>query len=706
VRQALRATLLVALACLFQERASRAEEPPYQPALVRRPDALRRYDVWLPMADAAHGYWLRVGLCGPYWDNPDPALCRGWNCLPIQSLTVGVVRPGRISTTLNGRLVEVQGVWADCTSLGFCSGLLARATSTLNSRVACTVPAGHDHVSVLFRQIIPPWGGRFTTQLDGDVIDSDCDTSYLGASANSRVSERVLSIAPSDSDRTLQVTLTTAAGRVLELCAVQSWSSVGTADPRAVDPADGLWLGNRLIESYTNCYAGLSVTYPHTPNTFTDCYRLCTPNTVDMVIGQDNGSGVGRFTAYGFHYSDSDYPFTVTSPPTSSVDGGASCILAAAPTDEGAMQYGAVRVGDTITIACSGTCGAGGATSVTFGQEFTAHGVSLPSSVSFTNSAAAPVVYLPTLSGADRSTTLGLPQLAFDVTIPPAPDVYTLPPLTTFQLPAASVDVAIHGNPWVVQLTGSAASYFLASAGASKVYIKQAGFETPASGVTWHLSGSISVRTAATYSIEADAVGQGSVDFNPPGGTYLSGTSVQIMAHAAPGWQFDHWSGDLTGSTNPISVVMDGNKSILATFTQYPYDLSVYAVGRGSVAVSFPSGSPPPGTLAELTARPAPGWRFDHWLGDVSGNANPVDFALNNNMSVTAFFSLIGDLNNDNSVDFGDINSFVLALADPAAYASACPECLIGNADINSDNTVDFRDINPFVNLLTGNITP
>jgi carboxypeptidase T len=63
---------------------------------------------------------------------------------------------------------------------------------------------------------------------------------------------------------------------------------------------------------------------------------------------------------------------------------------------------------------------------------------------------------------------------------------------------------------------------------------------------------------------------------------------------------------------------------------------------------------------------------------------------------------LSGDLNCDGTVDFGDINPFVLILADPAAWQAAHPDCPWQNGDINGDGTVDFADINPFVGLLTG----
>jgi 6-phosphogluconolactonase (cycloisomerase 2 family) len=62
---------------------------------------------------------------------------------------------------------------------------------------------------------------------------------------------------------------------------------------------------------------------------------------------------------------------------------------------------------------------------------------------------------------------------------------------------------------------------------------------------------------------------------------------------------------------------------------------------------------------------------------------------------------LAGDLNCDGSVNFGDINPFVLILTDPLGWQIAYPTCPPANGDINADGTVGFGDINPFVALLT-----
>jgi len=62
-----------------------------------------------------------------------------------------------------------------------------------------------------------------------------------------------------------------------------------------------------------------------------------------------------------------------------------------------------------------------------------------------------------------------------------------------------------------------------------------------------------------------------------------------------------------------------------------------------------------------------------------------------------------GDLNCDGTVGFGDINPFVLYLADFAGWQAAYSGCPAVNGDINGDGVYpDFADINPFVALLTG----
>lgn len=61
-----------------------------------------------------------------------------------------------------------------------------------------------------------------------------------------------------------------------------------------------------------------------------------------------------------------------------------------------------------------------------------------------------------------------------------------------------------------------------------------------------------------------------------------------------------------------------------------------------------------------------------------------------------------GDLNCDGGVDGFDIEAFVLALTDPAAYLLAYPGCHIENGDVNGDGSVNGFDVDRFVDLLGG----
>ncbi|TWT44890.1 Ser-Thr-rich glycosyl-phosphatidyl-inositol-anchored membrane family protein [Phycisphaerae bacterium RAS1] len=63
---------------------------------------------------------------------------------------------------------------------------------------------------------------------------------------------------------------------------------------------------------------------------------------------------------------------------------------------------------------------------------------------------------------------------------------------------------------------------------------------------------------------------------------------------------------------------------------------------------------------------------------------------------------ILGDMNCDGELNILDINPFVLALGDPAAYTAAFPNCNIALGDLNNDGEVNVLDINPFIAALGG----
>ncbi|MDD8025525.1 MAG: SBBP repeat-containing protein [Acidobacteriota bacterium] len=90
-------------------------------------------------------------------------------------------------------------------------------------------------------------------------------------------------------------------------------------------------------------------------------------------------------------------------------------------------------------------------------------------------------------------------------------------------------------------------------------------------------SGSISVTMNANKTVTANFIrvyeltitaGAGGTT-NPVPGTYTqdAGMSVSVQAIAAAGNQFENWSGDAAGSANPVTIILDRDKAIRASFS-------------------------------------------------------------------------------------------------------------------------------------------
>jgi hypothetical protein len=68
------------------------------------------------------------------------------------------------------------------------------------------------------------------------------------------------------------------------------------------------------------------------------------------------------------------------------------------------------------------------------------------------------------------------------------------------------------------------------------------------------------------YGLTVSIVGQGTVTKNPDNTHYHYGDTVILTADPDTDWVFSTWSGDATGSTNPKTITIDGNKTVTATF--------------------------------------------------------------------------------------------------------------------------------------------
>ncbi|MDZ7361898.1 MAG: alginate lyase family protein [candidate division KSB1 bacterium] len=166
---------------------------------------------------------------------------------------------------------------------------------------------------------------------------------------------------------------------------------------------------------------------------------------------------------------------------------------------------------------------------------------------------------------------------------------------------------------------------------------------------------------AGPFTITVNTVGSGAVTLNPRGGVYAGGTVVTLTASPASGFKFTGWSGGLTGSNNPATLMLTGDKTITATFTAV-YNLTVTAVGSGTVALNPPSGPYEVGQVVTLTAAPAADHQFVEWSGDLTGVTNPATITMNANKNVTAKFTAIGVVHEETQSG-GSSNSTVVTTA-------------------------------------------
>ena len=145
--------------------------------------------------------------------------------------------------------------------------------------------------------------------------------------------------------------------------------------------------------------------------------------------------------------------------------------------------------------------------------------------------------------------------------------------------------------------------------------------------------------TQDEYSLTVTLTGFGMVTVDPVQATYQYGDAVTLTPTADTGWTFTGWSGDATGSDNPLSYTIVGNTSITGTFTQDEYSLTVTPIGSGMVTVDPDQLTYHYGDVVTLTPTADPGWIFDSWGGDASGSDNPLTYTIIEDTSITATFT-------------------------------------------------------------------
>ena len=156
------------------------------------------------------------------------------------------------------------------------------------------------------------------------------------------------------------------------------------------------------------------------------------------------------------------------------------------------------------------------------------------------------------------------------------------------------------------------------------------------------------------YSLTVNIEGEGTVSEQM---VNEENQTIQLTANPEDGWRFVEWRGDITGTDNPLELIIDEDKEVTAVFE--PEDdngedagdsddgddgavfFNLYTTPDGAGTISPDSGEFEQGANVELEATADEGWSFSHWDGDLSGSTNPETITMDSDKAITAVFEEI-----------------------------------------------------------------
>ncbi len=139
-----------------------------------------------------------------------------------------------------------------------------------------------------------------------------------------------------------------------------------------------------------------------------------------------------------------------------------------------------------------------------------------------------------------------------------------------------------------------------------------------------------------TYSLQVTINPEEGGTVTPSSGKFNENEQVSIKASPSPEYVFSDWTGSNSSQSNPINVIMNSDKSLIANFNKRTYPLTINIEGEGTVSEtsqSFESGSE-----VTLTAIPDQGWKFVEWKGEITSTDNPLTIVVNSSKEITAVF--------------------------------------------------------------------
>ncbi|WP_441001203.1 InlB B-repeat-containing protein [Fodinibius sp. SL11] len=186
-----------------------------------------------------------------------------------------------------------------------------------------------------------------------------------------------------------------------------------------------------------------------------------------------------------------------------------------------------------------------------------------------------------------------------------------------------------------------------------------------------------------SYELTINTEGNGSVDekiVEQQSKEYEHGTLVELKAVADKGYQFVEWTGDVTGTDNPVQIMVENPREVTAVFEKKSFGVNVTTSGSGSVALNPDQQEFLYNSTVELEANPDHGWSFVEWQGDVSGTDTLVTVTVDTAKTITAVF--------DSPFAGGTGTE-----ADPFQISTIKQLQAINNVEYSSDYFIQINDI-------------
>lgn len=137
-----------------------------------------------------------------------------------------------------------------------------------------------------------------------------------------------------------------------------------------------------------------------------------------------------------------------------------------------------------------------------------------------------------------------------------------------------------------------------------------------------------------------------SVSANPNQITFNAGSSVTLTAVASANWEFQEWTGNLSGNVTPQTLIMNENKYVTGVFKRKagPKVNLISSVAPAEAAADGCTVTPAGTNQYEinsnviLDAHAGTGWVWDKWTGNLTGTSKPSTLLMDAEKNVVANF--------------------------------------------------------------------